>query len=172
MEMDHENAVRVRLYKILNSILTQYSLTNNKSDRALSLQGNLRISFNENVSEVEIGEMNTDKEVRNTMMEEKIKSFGAFSGDISMVLMMLMKDNEKFKSLIQTEFEEIEIRMNDLSEKIEAEKKERETEIANIHHALSAHNYEIEALRNKVTDVETLNNTMMNGIGKYQIFDI
>ena len=64
-------------------------------------------------------------------------------------------------------FEEIEIRMNDLSEKIEAEKKERETEIANIHHALSAHNYEIEALRNKVIDVETLNNTMMNGIGKY-----
>ena len=133
----------------------------------MSLQGNLRISFNESVSEVEIGEMNTDKEVRNTIMEEKIKSFGAFSGDISMVLMMLMKDNEKFKSLIQTEFEEIEIKMNDLSEKIEAEKKERETEIANIHHALSAHNYEIEALRNKVTDVETLNNTMMNGIGKY-----
>ena len=136
----------------------------------MSLQGNLRISFNESVSEVEIGEMNTDKDVRNTMMEEKIKSFGAFSGDISMVLMMLMKDNEKFKSLIQTEFEEIEIRMNDLSEKIEAEKKERETEIVNIHHALSAHNYEIEALRNKVTDVETLNNTMMNGIGKYQIY--
>ena len=114
--------------------------------------------------------MNTDKEVRTHIMEEKIKSFGEFSGDISVVLMMLMKDNEKFKSLIQTEFEEIEIRMNDLSEKIEAEKKERETEIANMHHALSAHNYEIEALRNKVTDVETLNNTMMNGIGKYQIF--
>lgn len=114
--------------------------------------------------------MNTDKEVRTHIMEEKIKSFGVFSGDISVVLMMLMKDNEKFKSLIQTEFEEIEIRMNDLSEKIEAEKKERETEIANMHHALSAHNYEIEALRNKVTDVETLNNTMMNGIGKYQIF--
>ena len=136
----------------------------------MSLQGNLRLSFNENGSEVEIGEMNTDKEVRTHMMEEKIKSFGVFSGDISVVLMMLMKDNEKFKSLIQTEFEEIEIRMNDLSEKIEAEKKERETEIANMHHALSAHNYEIEALRNKVTDVETLNNTMMNGIGKYQIF--
>lgn len=136
----------------------------------MSLQGNLRLSFNENGSEVEIGEMNTDKEVRTHIMEEKIKSFGVFSGDISVVLMMLMKDNEKFKSLIQTEFEEIEIRMNDLSEKIEAEKKERETEIANMHHALSAHNYEIEALRNKVTDVETLNNTMMNGIGKYQIF--
>ena len=55
---------------------------------------------------------------------------------------------------------------------IEAEKKERETEIANMHHALSAHNYEIEALRNKVTDVETLNNTMLNGIGKYQIFQL
>ena len=136
----------------------------------MSLQGNLRLSFNENGSEVEIGEMNTDKEVRTHIMEEKIKSFGVFSGDISVVLMMLMKDNERFKSLIQTEFEEIEIRMNDLSEKIEAEKKEREIEIANIHHALSAHNYEIEALRNKVTDVETLNNTMMNGIGKYQIF--
>ena len=136
----------------------------------MSLQGNLRLSFNENGSEVEIGEMNTDKEVRTHIMEEKIKSFSVFSGDISVVLMMLMKDNEKFKSLIQTEFEEIEIRMNDLSEKIEAEKKERETEIANMHHALSAHNYEIEALRNKVTDVETLNNTMMNGIGKYQIF--
>ncbi len=136
----------------------------------MSLQGNLRLSFNENGSEVEIGEMNTDKEVRTHIMEEKIKSFGVFSGDISVVLMMLMKDNEKFKSLIQTEFEEIEIRMNDLSEKIEAEKKERETEIANMHHALRAHNYEIEALRNKVTDVETLNNTMMNGIGKYQIF--
>ena len=136
----------------------------------MSLQGNLRLSFNENGSEVEIGEMNTDKEVRTHIMEEKIKSFGVFSGDISAVLMMLMKDNEKFKSLIQTEFEEIEIRMNDLSEKIEAEKKERETEIANMHHALSAHNYEIEALRNKVTDVETLNNTMMNGIGEYQIF--
>ena len=136
----------------------------------MSLQGNLRLSFNENGSEVEIGEMNTDNEVRTHIMEEKIKSFGVFSGDISVVLMMLMKDNEKFKSLIQTEFEEMEIRMNDLSEKIEAEKKERETEIANMHHALSAHNYEIEALRNKVTDVETLNNTMMNGIGKYQIF--
>ena len=114
--------------------------------------------------------MNTDKEVRTHIMEEKSKSFGVFSGDISMVLMMLMKDNEKFKSLIHTEFLEMKIRMNDLSEKIEAEKKERETEIANMHHALSAHNYEIEALRNKVTDVETLNNTMMNGIGKYQIF--
>ena len=132
----------------------------------MSLQGNLRLSFNENGSEVEIGEMNTDKEVRTHIMEEKIKSFGVFSGDISVVLMMLMKDNERFKSLIQTEFEEIEIRMNDLSEKIEAEKKEREIEIANIHHALSAHNYEIEALRNKVTDVETLNNTMMDGIGE------
>ena len=131
------------------------------------LQGNLRISFNENVSEVEIGEINTDRNVKNLMMEEKIRGFGEFSGDISMVLMMLLKDNEKFKSLIQSGFEEIEIRMNDLSEKIEAEKKERETEIANIHHALSAHNYEIEALRNKVTDVETLNNTMMNGIGRY-----
>ena len=95
----------------------------------MSLQGNLRLSFNENGSEVEIGEMNTDKEVRTHSMEEKIKSFGVFSGDISVVLMMLMKDNEKFKSLIQTEFEEIEIRMNDLSEKIEAEKKERETDI-------------------------------------------
>ena len=134
------------------------------------LQGNLRISFNENVSEVEIGEINTDRNVKNLLMEEKIRSFGEFSGDISMVLMMLLKDNEKFKSLIQSGFEEIEIRMNDLSEKMEAEKKERETEIANIHHALSAHNYEIEALRNKVTDVETLNNTMMNGIGRYISF--
>ena len=118
------------------------------------LQGNLRISFNENVSEVEIGEINTDRNVKNLMMEEKIRSFGEFSGDISMVLMMLLKDNEKFKSLIQSGFEEIEIRINDLSEKIEAEKKERETEIANIHQALNAHNYEIEALRNKVTETK------------------
>ena len=66
------------------------------------LQGNLQISFNENVSEVEIGEINTNINVKNLMMEEKIRSFGEFSGDISMVLMMLLKDNDNFKSLIQS----------------------------------------------------------------------
>ena len=68
----------------------------------MSLQGNLHISFNENVSEVEIGEIKTDQNVKNLMMEEKIRSFGEFSGDISMVLLMLLKDNENFKSLIQS----------------------------------------------------------------------
>ena len=66
------------------------------------LQGNLQISFNENVSEVEIGEIKTDQNVKDLMMEEKIRSFGEFSGDISMVLMMLLKDNDNFKSLIQS----------------------------------------------------------------------
>ena len=58
----------------------------------MSLQGNLHISFNENVSEVEIGEIKTDRNVKNLMMEEKSRSFGEFSGDISMVLLMLLKD--------------------------------------------------------------------------------
>ena len=71
---------------------------------------------------------------------------------------------------LPSRLEEIDIGLNVLSEKIEAEKKDRETDISNIYHALSAHNYEIEALRNKVTDVETLNNTMMNEIGRYILF--
>ena len=66
------------------------------------LQGNLQISFNENVSEVDIGEIKTDQNVKDLMMEEKIRTFGEFSGDISMVLMMLLKDNDNFKSLIQS----------------------------------------------------------------------
>ena len=44
-------------------------------------------------------------------------------------------------------------------------KEERVCEIASINHTLITHEYQIEALRNKVTDVETLNNSLLDNLG-------
>ena len=53
-----------------------------------------------------------------------------------------------------------------MTEKLETCNKKNEQNIAAINNTISNHNYEIQALRNKVTDVETLSDSTMNSIGK------
>ena len=53
-----------------------------------------------------------------------------------------------------------------MTEKFETCNKKNEQNIAAINNTISNHNYEIQALRNKVTDVETLSDSTMNSIGK------
>ena len=53
-----------------------------------------------------------------------------------------------------------------MAEKFETCNKKNEQNIAAINNTISNHNYEIQALRNKVTDVETLSDSTMNSIGK------
>ena len=88
-----------------------------------------------------------------------------FSEDLSNILMMLLKDNEKYKNMIEKGFSDIDTKLISMTEKFETCNKENEQKIAAINYTINNHNYEIQALRNKVTDIETLNDSMMNSIG-------
>ena len=122
----------------------------------------MNLNFNENVKRVK----KTDKESKEEMVECKIKSFGMFSEDLSNILMMLLKDNEKYKNMIEKGFSDIDNKLISMTEKFETCNKENEQKIAAINSTINNHNYEIQALRNKVTDIETLSDLMMNSIGK------
>ena len=99
-------------------------------------------------------------------MEGKIKSFGLFSEDLSNILMMLLKDNEKYKNTIEKGFSDIDNRLVSMTDKFETCNKKNEQKIAAINKTIKHHNYEIQALRDKVTTVE-----MMNSTGKLIYFN-
>lgn len=128
------------------------------------IKGNLCLNFNENVNEVEVTGVSADTENVDQKMNDKIKAVGMFSEDIAFVLTLLLRDNEKYKNLIENGFTALEDKLLKLADCVQAEREERVCEIASINHTLITHEYQIEALRNKVTDIETLNNSLLDNL--------